>query len=136
MRLRVSIPTSELYSWGSQAEQYRAQRKPGVHYERHYVGGKLDRPGPGTDPVDCLLFYDADRQLAGILNHYPTTTFWEQAGNINIWVDPVKLRRGIATALVQEALLRWRIDAEQQRYTMAGAKLVKGLLEKAEAESG
>jgi GNAT superfamily N-acetyltransferase len=108
-----------VYSWTSQARQYPKLGKPGIGYF----------PGPTPHGVvDCLLWRDTAGHLRGILNHYPfNAPHLEQKGNVNVWVQPGWQRRGIATALVQEAQARWGVNFAQQRFTTAGAALADAL---------
>ena len=119
--------TATQFSWRSQASQYAYRDTPGLSCEQHSVGvlGALTI-------VDCLLWRDEDGLLRGILNHYPdgalrypSTAPLEEPGNITLWVDPQRQRRGIATALIREAVRRWNIDFDQQRYTPAGLALIE-----------
>ena len=119
-----------VYTWESQACQYAPKGEPGIGYELHHAN-EYDAP-PGA-PVDCLLMRDRRGDLVGILNHYPTTSDLEEAGNVNIWVRPDRQKRGIASRLVREAQSRWEINFLQQRYSPAGLKLLASLHRK-EAE--
>lgn len=114
-----------VYSWESQQRQYPRLGAPGISY---YAG-----PMPQISPdyiVDCLLWRDDDGIVRGILNHYGMDgSLLEARGNVNIWVDPAWKRRGIATALITEAVRRWDIDPAQQRYTPEGSALVTALLQ-------
>lgn len=112
-RFEATLP--DVYPWVSQAMQYPAKGDPGVGYFAGEVGG-------GKPPVDCILYRGDDGRLLGILNHYPVDyPPWEKAGNVNIWVHPQALRNGIATKMLDEAMSRWSIDLDQQRFTRAGA---------------
>jgi ribosomal protein S18 acetylase RimI-like enzyme len=104
------------FSWQSQAAQYAYRDAPGIRLERHSIGelGFMTL-------VDCILYRDEDGLLVGILNHYvDSNNPEEQAGNCNIWVKPSHQRRGIGTALLKDAMERWDIDFEQQRFTSQG----------------
>jgi len=114
-----------VYSWESQARQYAETGEPGISYERHYAG-QNDREGEGP-AVDCLLARNHKGQLIGILNHYPTDSVLEQAGNVNVWVHPDAQKRGVATALINEARKLWLINFQQQRYTPEGLRLLASL---------
>lgn len=119
MSLRATLP--DAYPWESQVRQYPKAGEPGISYFR------------GDTPhghVDCLLYRNRRGHVVGILNHYPTTTIWEKAGNVNVWVHPRRQRRGIGSALVTEAAKRWPINFEQQRYTVAGVKLAESVQRK------
>ena len=82
--------------------------------------------------MDCLLYRDQHGRLTGILNHYPFRMGpadhpLEEVGNVNIWVHPDFQRRGIATALWREAVRRWDVSLDQQRFTIAGAAFARYL---------
>lgn len=105
------------FSWESQYEQYPKRSSPGIKY----FAGHMEQ---GT--VDCLLYYDDNGRLRGILNHYPFTYLpYEVEGNVNIWVDPKYQRRGVATALLTEAMKRWEFRPQQQSYTEAGEAFIR-----------
>jgi hypothetical protein len=63
----------------------------------------------------------------GILNHYPWDSVMEKRGNVNVWVRRTHQRRGIATALAEEADRRWSVNLSQQRFTESGARLAEYL---------
>lgn len=105
-----------VFSWESQYNQYPKRGVPGIKY----FGGHTES---GT--VDCLLYFDDNGRLRGILNHYPFTLYpFESKGNVNIFVDPKRRRQGIATALLTEAMKRWDVDLEQQQYTEEGEQFI------------
>lgn len=116
---RLKVIDQPAFPWESQRDQYPATASPGIHY---YAG----QTAWGT--VDCLLYYDALGILRGALNHYPFTNEWEQEGNVNIFIDPAFRRRGVATALLNEARERWVFDVEQQTYTREGADFIQSYL--------
>lgn len=123
---RATLP--DVFSWESQVSQYpmRYRPGPGIAYfpgDVSQFAGMEDMP-----PVDCLLYYDEQGWLRGILNHYPVDyPPHEQAGNVNVFVDPARRRRGIGTALVTEAFRRWGVVLAEQRFTVAGAALADHL---------
>jgi len=106
------------FPWESQVVQYQQEDDPGIHY----FGGETP-----DGIVDCLLFYNEDRRLVGILNHYGfyESSGLEKPGNINIFVDPAQRKKGIATALLDESRKRWLFDIEEQTYTLEGAAFIK-----------
>jgi len=118
-----------VYSWEGQAAQYPPTGVPGISY----FAGEV----PNGKPVNCLLYRDEHGELVGILNHYDDT-YWsggilpyilEVPGNVNMWVKPSERRKGIGTALLEEAERRYGpLELHQQRYTEAGAAFVKALL--------
>lgn len=119
--LRV-YPEAVTYSWESQVEQYPRLGAPGIQYFAGDVGA--------LKPVDCLLWRDEQGLVHGILNYY-SIDFppHEQAGNINIFIDPQRRRQGIGSALLREAHRRWGpIDWNQQRYTESGIELAARMI--------
>jgi len=111
----VSIGDSEIYTWESQASQYPATGAEGIDYFRG------DIPDDRGWYVDCLLHRDSDGSLSGILNRYPfDMPPWEQENNVCLFVRPDRQRQGIATALFDEAVRRWNVNLNQQRFTAAG----------------
>jgi GNAT superfamily N-acetyltransferase len=120
-RFQATVPPA-MMTFESQVAQYAdAVIDPGgITYFR----GVLD-----TERwVDCLLYWNADGELVGILNHYPQDLPWERAGNINVFVRPDHYRRGIATRLVDDALLRFHVDLPGQDLTPLGARFLTAYL--------
>lgn len=115
-RFPVHIPVMpEIFDWDIQVAQYANVKPtgPGIHYFR---------PVFDMGPVDCLLMYNADLVIVGIMNFFPEDLPpYERAGNFTIMVRPDRQRRGIATALMDEARRRWLINFDQQDYSPAGA---------------
>ncbi len=114
-------------SWESQAEQHDYRGQPGIHLERRHLG----TPGAGDFiQLDCLLYRDKRGLLVGILNHHAHdgNNPLDREGSISMWVKPGHQRQGIGTALLLDAMQRWRIDLARQRYTTEGLWFVNGLL--------
>jgi len=120
-KYRATIPwLPEVLAWQEQAPQYANIKpdRPGIVY---FQGTQ-----EGVDNwVDCLLMFNENLELVGILNMY-NFDFppWEKAGNITMFTHPHKLRRGIASALMDEARRRWAVDLDQQQYTRDGAAFI------------
>jgi uncharacterized protein YndB with AHSA1/START domain len=132
LKLAANVPDEKMYTWESQAAQYPPTGPPGISYFRGDLSEELF--------VNCLLYRDETGELIGILNHYPTEfPPHERAGDENIWVRPDRRRRGIGSALLSEASLRWPSaffrgeavpDAGDAKLTGSGAQLLEGVLEK------
>lgn len=126
---RSTMPEGAL-SWESQVVQYRDARVPSMPGITYYAGVVEGRPRP----IDCLLYWDkvgGKLRIVGILNHYPVDyPPWEKAGNVNLWVRRTHQRRGIGTALWEEAVRRWSVTLEGQRFTDSGAALANHLAER------
>jgi GNAT superfamily N-acetyltransferase len=120
-RYRQTIP-GPAFSWESQVKQYPELGAPGIGYFK----GDVSDTFPGKW-VDCLLFRDPNGQLVGILNHYPFDFPLEDKGSVNIWVHPRMTRRGIGTQLWDEAVKKWQVSLDKQRFTEAGAKFANAL---------
>lgn len=123
---RVGAPA---LSWASQVVQYEPQGNPGFLLRVEHIDGYPEHP------IECLLLYDSDRALVGILNRYPVGfPGWEEPMAINIWVDPTRQRRGLGTALLAEAEHRWGpIDWAAQRVTPAGYGLAESYRDRTES---
>lgn len=128
MQLRVNIPID--LKWEDAVVDYPATGHPGVIYRKDTTVQF------GSEAVsEALLFYAPDGTLAGLFFYFPKD-IWvpdisrpiERAGNFTVIVAPGHRRRGVGTRLLREALKRWNIDFEQQKYTEAGAKLVQRYL--------
>lgn len=114
--------TDGVLGWESQVVQYDASGPAGISY----FAGEV---GKGLPPVDCLLYRGTDGGLLGILNHYAVDyPPFEKAGNVLVLVHPEHRRSGIGMALMLEALDRWDIDPDQQKYSRGGIALVKKFL--------
>jgi len=122
VNLTATIPDHFAHSWDSQVVQYPARGPRGISYfEAH--------PESHEGIIDCLLFRDKSGKVRGILNHYPIDfPPLEQAGAVNIWVEPRWQRRGVAMKLLAEADRRWQIDFSKQRFTTGGVRLVEAYL--------
>jgi GNAT superfamily N-acetyltransferase len=118
-RYRANLPWMPL-AWGDQAPQYHRVKpdRPGIVYFR------------GQDPgmehhVDCLLMFDENLELVGILNmfnfDFPPL---EKKGNVTMFTRPDRLRRGIGSALMDEARRRWTVDFDRQDFTRTGAAFI------------
>lgn len=126
----ATVPSLPPYlNWGSQVRQYPATGDPGISYFRGDVGdGKW---------VDCLLWRDELGTLRGILNYFPFDfPPMERKGNVMLLVESGWRGRGIATALLDEAVERWGVDFSQQDYTPEGAAMARAYLAKKEARDG
>ncbi len=112
------IPINSIaFLWESQARQY-PKNGTGITY---FKGEFEDNTW-----VDCLLYYGYDNKLHGILNHYPCEIPpYQKAGSVNIQIRPDRRRKGIATALLDEAIKRFNINLEIQEYTPDGEKFIK-----------
>lgn len=118
-----NVGDASVLSWDSQARQYPPLDEPGIHYFRAELGdGRW---------VDCLMRYDDAGRLVGILNHYPQDIPpYESEGGINVWVHPERARQGIGSSLIMEALQRWELRGDPQRFSEGGARLAQAMVEK------
>lgn len=117
------------YDWDSQAIQYAATGKPGVHLETHTIGN-----GDSETEVDCLLYRDDDGQLIGILNHYNENNKLQKPDTGNLWVKPNCQHSGVATELLRAAANQWPDKVtewfENQTFTTAGIAWIQSLVDK------
>lgn len=123
MPFEASIPDEALFSWESQVCQYPYNGEPGISY--------MSGPTP-AGIVDCLIYRNEKGHVRGILNRYRSDNQWERRNNVNVWVHPRHQGQGIGTALWEEAVRRWGVKLEGQRFTKAGARFAQRLSEKAE----
>ena len=104
--------------WRNQAKQYPLKGQ-GIEYFR----GVIDNTGRW---IDCLLYYGNDNSLEGLLNYFPFDyPPYEEVGNIYIHVRNDKRRSGIATILLNKAMVRYSIDLSRQKYTPLGKMFIK-----------
>jgi GNAT superfamily N-acetyltransferase len=114
---RAILTDSIAFLWENQARQY-PRYGSGITY---FKGECEDNTW-----VDCLLYYGYDNELHGILNHYPfDMPPYQKAGSVNIQVRPDRRRKGIATALLDEAIGRFQVDIGKQEYTPEGERFIK-----------
>lgn len=122
-RYLPSIPMT--HPWESQVHQFAERGGPGLEYRLEF---DLPEDPDRERPIHCLLWRDDSGVLRGVLYYYEKDIPpLEKAGNVNVFVDPAHQRQGIGRRLVQEALSRWPIDLDSQRYTVGGARLVNGM---------
>ena len=125
MDIRIEHRINEAMLWESQVCQYPKLGPAGISYFRG------DFPDDPERYADCLLFRDKHGKLRGILNHYPVyISRHEKVGYVNIWVEPRFQRKGIGTKLLAEALKRWEINFEQQKYSPSGERFIRKFLNK------
>lgn len=114
---KVEQTSNPLLSWVNQAKQY-PEHGNGIMYFKGFIEANIW--------VDCLLYYGDDNLLQGILNHYPFELYpFQKEGSVNILVRPDKRRIGIATALLNVAVTRFKIKLNEQDYTPEGEKFIK-----------
>ena len=119
----ANTPDEHVMDFDSQSRQYPKSGRPGITYFR----GQVTR----DYHVDCLLYRNEDGELVGILNHYPEDfPPYEKKGAVNVRVRPDHQRRGIGSALIVEALERFRIQADDQRLSSTGSALARSLVER------
>ena len=107
------------FVWKSMEKQFPPFGK-GIHHFKNQI--EEDPP----EWVDCLLYYGSDNKLEGILNYLPCDgTSFQKKGSISIHVREDKRRMGIATKLLNEALLVYDIDLYEQDYTDLGKLFIE-----------
>jgi GNAT superfamily N-acetyltransferase len=118
-KYQANIPWMPIW-WENQAPQYHNVKpdRPGIVYFQGQDEGM-------ENYVDCLLMFDENLELVGILNmfnfDFPPL---ERKGNVTMFTHPDKLRRGIGSALLDEARRRWPVNFDQQNYTREGAAFI------------
>ena len=130
-KYHTTLPWMPLH-WETQAPQYASVHpdEPGIVYFQGTEEGV-------ENWVDCLLMFDENLELVGILNmfnfDFPP---WEVAGNVTMFVRPDRYRRGIASALMDEARRRWTVDFDQQEYTREGAAFINRYIQQRSLPDG
>lgn len=116
--MKRAIPTnSVVFLWQNQARQY-PRYGTGITYFKGICEDDMW--------VDCLLYYGYDNELHGILNHYPfEMPPYQKTGSVNLQVRPDRRRKGIASALLDEAIKRFNVKLEDQEYTPDGERFIK-----------
>ena len=130
-KYRTTIPYMPLH-WADQSVQYAAVKpdRPGIVY--------FQGRDEGVEHwVDCLLMFDENLELVGILNYFAWDfPPWEVAGNCTMFTRPDRYRRGIASALMDEARRRWTMNFDQQEYTASGAAFVNRYIQQRSLQDG
>lgn len=116
--MKRAIPKNSIaFLWQNQARQY-PRHGTGITYFKGICEDNMW--------VDCLLYYGYDNELHGILNHYPfEMPPYQKAGSVNLQVRPDRRRKGIASALLDEAIKRFNVKLEDQEYTPDGERFIK-----------
>lgn len=116
--MKMAIPTNSIvFLWQNQARQY-PKHGTGITYFKGICEDNMW--------VDCLLYYGYDNELHGILNHYPfEMPPYQKTGSVNLQVRPDRRRKGIASALLDEAIKRFNVKLEDQEYTPDGERFIK-----------
>ena len=116
--MKMAIPTNSIvFLWQNQARQY-PKHGTGITYFKGICEDNMW--------VDCLLYYGYDNELHGILNHYPfEMPPHQKTGSVNLQVRPDRRRKGIASALLDEAIKRFNVKLEDQEYTPDGERFIK-----------
>jgi GNAT superfamily N-acetyltransferase len=121
----VATFSAPVWSWESQVIPYPPSGPEGIGYFRGEVG---DIPGYGTDlHVDCLLMRNRFGALIGILNHYPTDFPLEEAGNVLVLVHPSYRRQNVGRELWAEAVKRWNVTFDGQKFSVEGAAFANAI---------
>ena len=114
---KATLTNGIAFLWQNQARQY-PRHGTGITYFKGLCEDNMW--------VDCLLYYGYDNELHGILNHYPfDMPPHQKAGSVNLQVRPDRRRKGIGSALLDEAIKRFNINLEDQEYTPDGERFIK-----------
>lgn len=123
------IPDEAMFTFESQRVQFPDKGGPGLEHLVVDLESKQLHP-VGTIPeqsviIHCLTWRALSGELVGILYYYATNSYWERRGNVNIFISPDWLRKGIGTKLLDYAFTQWDVNIEQQRYSLSGAYFIK-----------
>ena len=128
-----TLGDEQILPFSSQVVQYPKEGPLGLSYFR----GEDDYLRGLGWWVDCLLYRDKNGKILGILNHYPQNMPAEypggpseKKGNINIFINPNNKKSGIGTALLEEAIKRYDVDLNKQRYSEEGANFINNYVRK------
>jgi hypothetical protein len=117
MKLLKPIIEDGVFEWENQSRQYPATGK-GIQYFKGIC--KNDKW------VDCLLYYGDDNKLQGVLNYYlfgfPP---YQRRGSINLEVRSDKRRQGIAAALLNEGMSRFKINLKNKNIHFQAKNLLR-----------
>ena len=123
----IDLPPA--FPFASQVCQYPKHGPPGLGYFKGVISDFAH--------VDALLWRDEMGLVRGILNHYPQDFFPDESkGNVNIFIEPAAKRTGIATRLLTEAIARWGVNFEQQRFTKEGRAFTAAFLKRTRVQDG
>ncbi len=125
----LSTTPGMVFSFAHQRDQYPKHGQPGISYFR----GDF----PDGTYVDVLLHRDEEGLVDGILFHYPfDMPPYQRRGSVNVYVDPLRQRQGIGTALLKAGGPRFKIDLTRQDYTPLGLKLANKAIRAPVAKAG
>lgn len=120
--MRATIPQALMLTWDSQVCQYPWKGEPGVSYFAGIEGDAV---------IHCLLYREDRGFVVGILNYYDQDfPPFETKGNVNLFIHRKYKRHGIGTALWNEAVRRWDVTLETQRFSPEGLAFAQALLAK------
>lgn len=79
--------------------------------------------------VDTLTYRNRKGRLVGIVSRFPAEIMFggavlEAKGNVSLWVDPTRRRRGIGMLMIAEVDRRWSPDWSARTYTAGGHALI------------
>lgn len=124
--LMATVPDHVPSDWSRVRRDWPKKGPAGITYVEADPGLEWGG-GPDGGRIDALVHRDFSGRLCGLLYHYPVEFSrhgWvgaQRAGSVNLWVDPARRGRGVATALAEEAFRRWpRLDLSLSEYTEGG----------------
>lgn len=128
----ATIAAVELDDWAAHAESY-PPGPPGIAWQR-LDGSQLGEHGR----AEALVWRDDEGLVRGTCVYFPhpPPTHGDGPGAIYLWTQPEWRGRGIARALLNEALDWWELRVEGQRYTAAGAGFVNDFVQQKLVEYG
>jgi hypothetical protein len=117
MRTIKPIVNVGVYEWENQARQYPVNGNGTLYFKgiRNI-----------SQWVDCLLYYGDDSMLQGILNYYPFNFPPSQRkGSANLEVRSDKRRQRIAIALLNEGMLEYHINLNNNSIHLKAKSLLR-----------
>jgi RimJ/RimL family protein N-acetyltransferase len=105
--IQKGFQDEKIYSWEYQKKPFPLTGIPGINYFKGVLGADDDRW------VNCLLRYNDNGELIGILNHYPFDfSEDDKKGDFTVLVKPDMRGKGIAKELIEEGMKQFAITSK------------------------
>lgn len=129
--LMATLPPHAPVPWNQISREWPRDGRVGVTHEVKDPGPRWGG-GPDGGRVHALTHRNHRGRLTGVLYYYPVDFVLGggykpvPAGSVNLWVDPARWGRGVATALAEEAFRRWPdLDLSRSEYTDGGLAVAR-----------
>lgn len=129
--LMATLPAHVPIPWDQVRREWPKEGRVGVTYSERDPGTRWGG-GASGGRIQTLTHRNNRGRLTGVLYHYPVDFVLGEmlvpvrAGSVNLWVDPARWGRGVATALAEAAFRRWPdLDLTLSEYTEGGLAVAR-----------